>query len=693
MPPDGKLSDAERAVLNQWIERGALFPESTEPDAEASQPAKVPKPIDIEAGRDHWAFRPFSATPIPPTRESAVTDGRIDAFILARLEAAGLPPGPEADPRSLLTRLSFDLLGLPPTEEELKQYLADDSPEAYSRAVERMLASPRHGERYGRYWLDLVRYCDKPESWAELGGQAWLYRDWVTRALNEDLPYDRFVTKQLAADLEEGCDPADIAALGLLGLGPSYWKELKLAPGVIETVVAEEWEEGINALSSGLLGLTVACARCHDHKFDPITSEDYYALAGVLASTRRTPLPLSSPEEARKVGAAHQEAKFLESEIQRFNAIASQTPAQAEEMKAKVEAAKSRVEALKRDTPHFDDPLAYAVEDAALFVTADGPDRTKLDYRPGESRDVAIQIRGNPAKVGPLARRGFPRVLASKTAVPYSRGSGRWELAQSIFTDAAPLAARVIVNRVWKYHFGRGLVDSTSNFGTQGDRPTHPELLDDLASRFVAHGWSFKWLHREIVMSAAYRRASAATPKGRAIDPANRLYSHANRTRLDVEAWRDRMLSVAGVLDVRLGGPPVEMTDPANNRRTLYATVKRRDLDDLLRLYDFPDPTSHSPGRDSTITPLQQLFLLNGDFVAKRVEDLRGRLAREFPQDASGRLERAYTLILNREPTPRERELGLAYVAEAPLESPAADELWRQYLQVLLAQNEFMFVE
>jgi hypothetical protein len=683
MPPDGRISDQEIADLKTWVARGAAFPAGDDM-AVAGKPKRT---IDIAAGRRFWSFQPLAQAPPPAISDPAQVERRIDAFLLARLEQEGLTPTSRAERRALIRRATFDLTGLPPTPDEVAAFMADGSPDAWPRLIERLLAQPQYGERWGRFWLDLVRYCDVPESWAETGGQAWLYRDWVVRAVNEDVPYDRFVTLQLAADQMDDFQPRDVAALGMLGLSPTYWKELKLAPGVIQTVVAEEWEERINTLGSTLLGLTVACARCHDHKFDPITTRDYYALAGVFASIRQSPLPMLPKEQAQAVGAAHLEVKFQQAEAERFKNMVGREPERAEELKRLADEALARAEEIKQSTANYDAPLAYAVEDAALLVLPDGPDRTKIDYRVGESQDVAVQVRGNPLHTGDVTPRRFLEVLSADQPDAFRQGSGRIDLARAIFDDGAPLAARVFVNRVWRHHFGQGLVDTPSNFGAQGSPPSHPELLEDLAARFVAAGWSLKWLHRELMLSAAYQRSSIPHELGQAADPDNRLLWRMNRRRLEVEAWRDAMLAVTGQLDLAVGGPAVELNDAANHRRTLYGLVKRRELNDLLRLYDFPDPTGHSPGRENTTTPLQQLFVLNSDFAAQRSAALVERLRTDRPGDAAGQVRRAYDLLFGRPAEDEEVAIALEFLGAA------GDEAWRQYAQVLLGGNEFLFID
>ena len=686
MPPAGKLTDAEIADLTLWVQRGAQFPETNtaEPDA---KPKRV---INLDEGRRFWAFRPLEPVGQPSLKNAAWVQRPLDVHILAKLEAAGRSPAPPADRRTLIRRAAFDLVGLPPTPDEVSAFIQDESADAYPQLVERLLASPHYGERWGRFWLDLVRYCDIPESWAQSAAHPWLYRDWVVSALNEDLSYDQFVTKQLAADQLPEFQPADIAALGFLGLSPSYWKELKLAPDVIKTVVAEEWEERINTVTSAFLGLTVACARCHDHKFDPITQQDYYALAGVFASMRQVPLPLLPRAEAQRVGSAHLEVKFLEAEVQRLMALAGREKDKEAEWKLKAEAAKAQAEVLKRDTPHYADPLAYAIEDAAIAVEPDGPNQTKVTYQPGAAQDVALQIRGEPSRPEKVVSRRFLSVLSAGEPPRFTNGGGRLELAQAIFREGSPLAARVIVNRVWQHHFGRGLVDTPSNFGVQGSRPTHPELLDDLAARFIAQGWSLKWLHREILLSATWRQSSMVEPAALAADPENRLLGRMPRRRLEVEAWRDSMLAAAGNLDLRLGGSPADLNDATHVRRTLYGTVKRRELHDLLRLFDFPDPTTTSAARLDTTTPLQQLYILNGDLIGRQAGILVARIQREFPENTAAQIARAYALLFQRPPTPRERELAEKFLRETAGEPAAA---WQQYAEVLLASNELLFAD
>jgi hypothetical protein len=676
MPPKSKLRPEQIAALERWVKDGAVYP-----DGAKAAVAPALDPSSPEA-RQFWSFRPLRTHAPPPVRNATWPRRPIDAFLLAAMEPRGLAPSAPADRRVLIRRASFDLTGLPPTPEEVDAFVRDPRPDAYEKLVERLLASPHHGERWARYWLDLARYCDVPESWLKPRGQGWPYRDWVVKALNDDLPYDQFVTRQLAADLTPGLDPKERAAVGFLGGSPDYWKELQLDVDVIKSIVADEWEEKIDAVSSTFLGLTVACARCHDHKFDPIAQTDYYALAGVVAGTRQIDLPLLPDEQAAAVRKAEAEIEALEEQIRTLKATKPTpvTTAQLEELTARIK----RLE----ETPGYKEVPVRGIADGHVSVVSRGPNKTRLEYEDGVGHDIAMHTRGNPNRPGPVVPRRFLTVLSGDASKPFTRGSGRLELARAIVTDGGPLAARVIVNRVWKHHFGRGLVDTPSDFGRQGERPSHPELLDDLAARFVANGWSLKWLHREIVLSAAYTQSSAPDATRQAIDPDNRWLWRMNRRRLEVESWRDAMLAVNGTLVRDLGGPPQELTDASNRRRTLYGLVRRRDLTDLLRLHDFPDPLTHSANRIPTTTPLQQLYALNGPLLRQEAAALAKRLAADVPAGGEARVRRAYALLFNREPTEKEIRLALAYLGEKP--DAAA---WGRYAHVLLGSNEFLFID
>ncbi|WP_020470900.1 PSD1 and planctomycete cytochrome C domain-containing protein [Zavarzinella formosa] len=670
MPPKGKLGEREVANLEQWVRRGLAFPAS----ASTAKPARK---IDIEAGRKFWSFQPLRSPEVPKIQAGAWPKQRIDSFILAELEKRSIKPGEPAPKRVLLRRAKFDLLGLPPTPEEVEAFEKDSSPIAFAKVIDQWLASPQYGERWGRHWLDLTRYCDIAEAWVETKGQPHYYRDWVVRAVNEDVPFPRFAKLQLAADQMPDAKTDDLAALGFIGLSPTYWKELQLPVEIIKTIVSDEYEERIHTLSSTFLGLNIACARCHDHKFDPITAEDYYALAGVFASSKQADQALVPGVNGDAIVQIREQVVKLEAEVKKLGAKKEKIET------AKIEDLQKQIAKLKA-TPGYEAPLIPGLRDASLqVVNAVGTHGSRVIYQE-KPQDIALEIRGNPNKPGPMVSRRFVSVLSRGEPAKFTKGSGRLELANSLVTDSSPLVARVFVNRVWKEHFGIGIVETPSDFGKQGEPPSHPDLLEDLASRFIANGWSIKWLHREIMLSATYQQASGPAPNG---DAGYRYYSKFPRRRLDVEAWRDALLYVTGSLDLKMGGPPTELNLATNHRRTIYGVVRRRELTDILRLHDFPDPITHSPNRIPTITPLQQLFTLNSPLMAEQSMALVKRLQADAGTDPAKRIERAYKLLFGRSPTGDQLKLGQAFV------QPNNESAWQQYAQVLLGSNEFQFVD
>jgi hypothetical protein len=707
MPPDGKLADAEIELLSKWVRDGSFVPDY------GAEIGKTSKAIDWNDARQFWSFRPLARTQVPSIDQTPTgrLQNPIDAFVVDAMQRAGLSPSPVADKRTLIRRLSFDLLGLPPAPDEVDEFLADDRPDAYERLVDRLLASNHFGERWARYWLDLARYVDFTPDWQKSTTQAWMYRDWIVRAFNEDRPYDDFVRMQLAADLVADADPRDLAALGLLGVSPTYWKELKLAPSVIEVIVADEWDERLDTVTRTFLGLTVACARCHDHKFDPVTARDYYALAGVFASTQVTDRPLLPMALAEQVTSARRKLDELQA------SLTKQKDKESDEAKT----LKQQIEELRTATPHIDSPMAPVVEDSSVYVVADGPDATKLEYRKLQSRDLPVFRRGNPSNPGEIVPRRFlelfaaadvavddPSTANSESAqvnlVPFRHGSGRLELADALLTDARSLSARVIVNRIWLHHFGRGLVKTPGDFGRQGERPSHPELLEwlcgELANGAPPNGpaWSLKHLHRLLVTSAVYRQSStvSAVPMERASlinDPENQFLSRMNRRRLEIEPWRDAMLAVSGNLDDRMEGASMELDQRANCRRTLYGRIGRDEQNDMLRIYDFPPATTHSPSRDMTTTPLQQLFVFNSDFVEHQATLVATRLLETPDITLPRRLELCYQSLFQRSPSQAELQLGERFLSDAANGGASDLDRWRWYVQSLFGLNEFLYVD
>jgi len=716
MPPSGKLPDNVVKDFETWVANGA-------PDPRVDAVSGVPTPggprvIDFDQGRKWWAFQPVHELPAPPVKNKGWVSSKLDAFILNRLEANSLKPSPEADPATLIRRVYVDIVGYKPTYDEIQAYVNDKSTNRYENLVDRLLDSPQYGERWARYWLDVSRYAEDGLAGAQYT-YAWRYRDWVINAFNNDIPYNKFVKLQLAADLMPGTNRGDLAALGYIGLGPVEHKEFKLSKDNIEGLFLDEWDERLDAVSRGMLGLTVGCARCHDHKFDPITTKDYYGMAGVFASTTSAVRPLNpEPKDIETEFIwARQRYTDLNGEIENLsgNKDIDQKSAAAKIAQCKDELAKLKPELdrMMADHPELADLIektvappkkqggggrgmidpkdaqaAYvnAVYDGSLWLDGSHPDYTLEDIHPGKPRDLGVYFRGTGGTAtGDAIPRRFLTVLSKDTSKTFSKtSSGRLDLAEAIVTDAAPLAARVIVNRIWGANFGTYLVGTPSDFGDRGDKPTNPELLDDLAARFIAHGWSIKWLQREILFSSTYRQASRPRPDAAAKDESNALYWRMNPRRMDIEAYRDTLLRSAGILDSTIGGPSMDLDASGNHRRTLYARISRARMNDLLRIYDFPTPMQHSPSRIDTMTPLQQLFVLNSPFIGTLAEDLAKSAAAETGAD---QIKDLYRKILARDPSPAEIDSALTYLSK----NAGPDSKLPRFTQALLATNEEIF--
>ncbi|MDA7667815.1 DUF1549 and DUF1553 domain-containing protein [bacterium] len=642
-----------------------------------------------------WSFNALKSTPLPETKQSDWPQTRLDHFILSRIESTGLEPASPASERVLLRRIYFDLIGLPPTPKQLavfREHASRNRADAIRDVVDELLASPHYGERWARHWLDLARYTDKTASWLNSTASAWRYRDWIVQAFNRDLPYNVFVKQQLANDLMTGSDPEDNAALGYLGLSPTYWKELQLPPEVIKTTVADEWEERMDAVGRTFLGLTLACARCHDHKFEPVTQADYYAIAGVFASVRISDRPTISDEMWAPVAKARTEVAGFEKEIASLKKKKQDTKLpnnEVTDVTRKMATLESQIAKIVQATAHYHTPMVNGVSETALFVKpADGKHGTNLDYQNGQSRNLPIHKRGNPNATGEIIQRRFLGAFPISADSPrrFEQGSGRLDLAKAIVEEAAPLSARVIVNRVWQHHFGRGLVATPSELGHSGEPPSHPALIDDLTMRFIENAWSLKWLHREILMSATWQQ-SVQNAASQEADPNNDLLARANRRRLDAETWRDSVLAVSQQLDRTVGGAPEDLEAPDHSRRTLYGMIHRREPNPFLRTHDFPDPTAHSPSREQTITPLQQLFSLNSPFIRSQSEALARVLRNK--NDNAVPFNFVYQHLFQR--SPRTSEIRLA---NQFLEGSEHDlEAWTQYAQALLVGNEFLFID
>jgi mono/diheme cytochrome c family protein len=693
MPPKKRLKDEEIAILTKWVKQGTFWPASrpqlgaragTNSTAGANEAAEAKGASRRD--RAFWSFQPLDDPAPPSFADDTWTRSPIDRFILAKQQEKSLAPAPGVDRSTLIRRASFDLIGLPPTPEEITDFIQDNSPGAFGKVVDRLLASPHYGERWGRYWLDVARYGeDQAHSFQpRLYPYGFRYRDWVIRALNSDMPYDQFVREQIAGDLITGANRLDhLAALGFFACGPVYYGDSKKH---------DQYADRIDTLTRGFLGLTVACARCHDHKYDPIPTDDYYALAGVFASSEYIEAPTAPEDVVKAYDKAQTAIKTKEKEI------TSCLKVEAERLKLKVPG--DQLKQVERLMPHEAKAKLKELRTELDRLKKNAPPKYPVIHTLGDAShptDMPVFVRGNPETAGPKVPRRFLGALGGDRS-PFQHGSGRLELAQAIANHA--LTARVMVNRIWQHHFGLGLVATPSNFGALGEQPSHPELLEWLAHRFVASGQSIKSLHRTIMLSASYQQSSRFDSKAFTSDPGNVLLWRMNRRRLDVEAWRDAMLAVAGQLDSTIGGPSVSLDGPSNHRRTVYAAISRHDLAWMLRLFDFPDPNITSGGRVETTIPLQQLFVLNGDLVTASAGAVAARLQAPAQPDATDarRIRQAYLLLYGRAVTERELQIGLAYlqVPTAAVSSSSAGtslSRWERYAQALLAANEFLFID
>jgi mono/diheme cytochrome c family protein len=832
MPMSGaKLKDAEIADLAAWVKAGATWPATPPTTTSATTSSKAGKYTITPEQRNFWSFQPLKS-PTPPAAKDAeiakLARTEIDRFVFAKLEQQSLKPVRTANKHELIRRVTLDLTGLPPTPEESEAFEKDESPDAYAKLIDRLLASPRYGERWGRFWLDIARYGE--DDYRSLDPQrrgynpypnAYVYRDWVIQAFNDDMPYSQFVKAQIAGDLmDEKTRYATLPGTGFLGLGPWYYDN-----GAVEVTRADERHDRVDVVTRGFLGLTAACARCHDHKYDPIPTLDYYALAGVFANTSYKEYPLA-PEKivsdflknekeierkqevmgemqqkwgrALAESLAYESAKYIMAAWEVTGDSKKEVGVVVEDKKLDYEVLERWIKFLAHDPKAYPylkpwqemmkagrgnkskaqklaDELQQKIIDVTLqhheiedqneiiahkallkdekkkpankpneFVTnddfcpgcglqlksmpieetsfwteiyhryLDGADpqvqpgvRTTpgllafhgwaLEHRLGadvkalaermradidaerkkiephypylhgvgdneKAENIHQAIRGNAYNPGPEVPRHFLSVLSNGDPAPFSKGSGRMELADDIL--AQPIAMRVIVNRIWKQHFGTGLVDSPSNFGITGERPTNPELLEYLASDFQRDGMSIKKLHRKIMLSATYQLSTDLDETDFAKDSGNRFYWRSNLRRMDSEQLRDSVLAVAGNLDESMGGPSTDLA-PSFTRRTVYGKVSRYKLDEYLQLFDFPSPSLSAEKRFATTVPLQRLFLMNSDFIQIESEALAARAAGEA--DNTARIKKLYKLTYGRDPSADEIKLGLDYLRAEPM--------------------------
>ncbi|HZN10445.1 MAG TPA: PSD1 and planctomycete cytochrome C domain-containing protein [Blastocatellia bacterium] len=842
MPPTGKLKDEEIAVLAAWVKMGAPWPGAA--PAAAAAPRSKPGAVRefSEAEKNFWAFQGMQRPAPPEVKDARWARSPVDRFILQKLEAKGLAPAPPADRLTLLRRATYDLTGLPPTEQEMKDFVADNSPDAFGRVVERLLGSPRYGERWGRHWLDVARYADSTGNDEDHRyPHAWKYRDYVIDAFNRDLPYDQFVREQLAGDLLPGSAGEEvnrrgIIATGFLALGPKA-----IAQQDKKKMLYDVYDEQVDVTSKAFLGLTLACARCHDHKFDPLLAKDYYSMIAIFAGTRSFKDPdshvsvvLEKPlvtaaeyDRYQAANRAHQEQvkrerialdEILDAEKERV--VRAEGPRLAEYLLAArrvyhdgaaapgvarqagldeghlakwveylkpgervrqhllawdnarpeqlSEAARGYQERFRERLAEWDGKMvkwraqyAQALAEQAkavperprfdagedrffsdVYLEGGGPyvvtekDQARLGagdqervkaleeelarlkksappepemacaVEDGEPVAQKVFIRGDYNSHGEDAPKGFPLILARESR-PASekgngeKGSGRLELAAWLTRPEHPLTARVMANRIWQWHFGEGLVRTPDNFGKMGERPTHPELLDFLARRFVESGWSVKAMHRLIMLSSAYQMATENPGAGPEADPENRLLTRFPRRRLSVEEMRDGLLAIDGSLDLTVGGTLQQGrgTDGENSggrlslnpeklkRRTVYVPLRRANLPTLLNLFDFGDATTVAGRRQLTNVATQALFWLNSRFLTESSLKVSEALVADKNLDDAGRVRAAYRRILNREATPEEVDAGLKFVAGARRGG------WQSLCRALMSSNDFVYLD
>ncbi|MBT3637689.1 MAG: DUF1549 domain-containing protein [Opitutae bacterium] len=702
MPPKKKLPSAVIKALESWVKMGA-------PDPRTGQTV-VKDEIDIEAGKKFWAFQPLDHAE-PKVRKQKWVRTSIDRFVKAGLEAKGLSPATDADKATLIRRVFFDLTGLPPSPDQVEGFLANDAPDAFEQVVDSLLASPQFGVRWGRHWLDVARYAESNGMERNAAfPHAWRFRDYVVDSFNEDKPFDQFIREQLAGDLLPGETTDErMVATGFLAMGPKSLNNRNSAEFKMDLV-----DEQIDVTTRAFMGLTVACARCHDHKFDPIATEDYYSMAGIFKSTHalfggggsgvRQTTKLLELQDGRKEPGEQKinHAKLMAESQSQLKLLNKKIASLKKEFKGKYKLApeyKVTISEIKKTQAELKKNRARATKSkkqtGALAMGA----------RDGKPEDAKVHIRGNVDTLGKAITRGFPQVLDFSDIEIDPSQSGRLQLAEWIADPANPLTPRVLANRVWHHLFGRGIVSTVDNFGETGERPSNLPLLDYLAARFVENGWSVKKLVREVVLSRAYQLSSAHDPANAKIDPDNAFFWKMNQRRLDAESMRDAMLAVSGrVILSPAEGSPVQKMDGNIGRnpkqleelrkakldnRSIYLPVARQAIPEVLKTFDFAEPSIIVGRRDVTTVPTQALFLLNSDFVITQSKALAEGLAQVRKED---QINHAFRLLFARLPTSGEKIRTQSFLDDCMKYEDSELQAWTTVCQALLASAEFRYL-
>lgn len=730
MPPNGKLPEKEVKAIERWVMAGAPWPEGLDL-------ANVTIGKITEEDRAYWAYLPRTDVKLPAVRKADWPANPVDSFILASLESAGLSPAPAADKLSLIRRVTYDLTGLPPTPEEVDNFTNDKDPAAYEKLIDRLLASPAYGERWARHWLDVVRFAetngyerDGPKPYA------WKYRDYVIRSFNADKPYDQFIREQLAGDelARKNWSIDALTAPGYYRLG--LWDDEPADPLQARF---DELDDIVATTAQTFLGITMNCARCHDHKIDPVPQRDYYRLLAFFVDIPRMSndrnvrsanslVDVSTPEQKLKYEAEFQKRQAeIESLTKKMVAIEDEA---IKKMSAEDQRASEGL-----DRPQVVKKIRDFLEESRWKQYQEiRKERNDLERQPDPRTDLALSInrvnpkppvthvmaRGNPHSPTDAVSPGFPSVIdptdpkLPEVAADATSSGRRSVLADWIASGKNPLTARVIVNRIWQHHFGRGIVGSPNDFGQYGDQPTHPELLDWLANDFVAGDWKMKRLHKLICLSATYRMSSRADARALTADPNNQLLWRFPMRRLSAEELRDSMLAVAGTLDRRLYGESIYPKIPRevlagqsvpgqgwptskpedSNRRSIYVHIKRSLRLPILSMFDQADTDTTCPARYVTTVPTQALGLFNGEFTHEVAEGFVKRLKKEVPDDVSARVARAIRLTSGRTPSATELDRDLKFLDDLTTrEKLTQDQAWVEYAVLLLNTSEFIYLD